>query len=419
MNEDDKNKELIERIAETLRNHTEPYKEGAWERFATRSANQRKKRVMVWVSWGAAAMVFFAAGLFLFNSQQSDLPVAEWAPESTQIISSEPRPLTEREDEPVAPHQPDLVTTTEQSSPAAENVVSLTANISSADHEAAMDTVQLVSVPVAPDESKERTGDGSDTTTEEQLQPINLEHPLSQEQQLLARESAWGAEDSREEKIKFGDGETGKWDLGVVVAPSMTSERLNMGGGVAVAYRLSDKFSIASGVSLSDLGLAQQQPGGPQRQMSSLAPNSPAPGQEPDNTPYQYREITSVTSTLLAIDIPLNLRYHVTKGFYTSVGVSFLGILNERRINHFVDHINLPTDSPNNLKAIHAAERSRDQPLEGKGYAGFANFSVGRSIPLSTKLTLSVEPYFKLPIGRLSREDMDFTNGGIRIVTGF
>src|SRR5690606_3314868 len=98
--------------------------------------------------------------------------------------------------------------------------------------------------------------------------------------------------------------------------------------------------------------------------------------------------ITSITSTLLAVDIPVNLRYHVTKGLYTSVGVSFLGILNERRTNHFVDHINQPTASPQ-LTAVHSTERSRDQPLEGKGYAGFINFSIGRNVPLSSKLSIS------------------------------
>lgn len=421
MNEDDNNKEFIERIAATLRNHAEPYKEGAWERFAVQSRPERKRR-LAWVGWAAAALVLFTAGLFLFQREQEYPHVAQttalYPPISTE------QPIAEKQDElstmqtETAPRKMPAVTL-ERNIPSGENTVAHPdTDLLATDRTDSIDTMQLLAaIPATSDDSDEQMLDKTNTTIADEHEPIDLGQPTTSDQ-LLAAESARQTAESvkRETRPEEAD----KWNIGIVVAPSVTSERLNIGGGFAVAYRISDKFSLASGVSLGDLSVAQQQSGGPQRQMSnSLAPNdAPAPGEKLDNGPYRYREITSVTSTLLAVDIPVNLRYHVTKGLYTSVGISFLGILNERRTNHFVDHINQPTASFQ-LMAVHSAERSTDQPLTGKGYAGFVNFSVGRNVPLSSRFSISFEPYFKLPVGRLSREDMDLTNGGIRIVTGF
>lgn len=446
MNDKEK-RELIRHMAETLRNHTEPYKAGAWERFAAHSAN-RPRRSLARFGWvAAAAVLLLAAGLVWFNNSEGDIHLAQQLPGPSPSISGDMPDSTASETRPSAiiieqgsqappelnsiPAQVTAMNGQTQVSPTDTNDV----NARSADlvieqyptvHTTAggTDTLLMAAVPDASDSAGETVstmpGESGVETPVEAVpeQSMDQGRQSASEQQLLARESG---RRTYGEAVHEGVSETSdKWNLGVVLAPSMTSERLNIGGGFAVAYRLSDKFSLASGVSLNDLGVAQQQAGRPQEQAMNMDPNAPAPGTEPNHVgPYRYREITSVTSTLLAIDVPLNLRYHVSASFYTSVGVSFLGILNERRTNHFVDHINQPTDYTNHLKAVHSAERSGEQPLQGKGYAGFVNFSVGRSVPLSSKVSISVEPYFKLPVGRLSREDMDLTNGGIRIVTGF
>src|SRR5690606_12927445 len=141
-----------------------------------------------------------------------------------------------------------------------------------------------------------------------------------------------------------------------------------------------------------------------------------------------YRKEVSVTSSVVTLDIPVDLRYEVAKGFYTAVGVSYVAVLNEQRTSHFVDQLNKKTIEsghlPNTDRVVateftYSSEKIAAQPLRGNEYAGFMNFSIGKRLPISRKLSLSIEPYFKLPIGRLSREEMDFTNGGIRIVTGF
>ena len=441
MDETEKNRELIEHIADKLRNHAEQYKEGAWERFSARSAGRPRKPI-AWLGWAAAAVVLLAAGLFWFTGPQSDRRIARQFPAASPVVSGTQDPIIDEPENQVTPpvvagqRRPDgkgngevgtvplpLAARKRQTPGEPEHVTRGTSAIQPmlARMAATADTQRVVAASELQPSAAESATDTSAaalaaTPTEmKPASPMESERRSSGEP-LLAMGS--GRSDYTG-SVRDGNRETAdKWDLGIVVAPSMTSERLNMGGGFAVAYRVSDKISLASGVSLNDLGVAQQQVGQPHVPQMSL--DSPMPGHEPGiQEPYRSREVTSVTSTLLAIDVPLNLRYHVTEGFYTAVGVSFLGILNERRTNHFVDHINQPTDQSGNLKAVHSAERSNEQPLQGKGYAGFVNFSIGRRIPVSSKLSISLEPYFKLPVGRLSREDMDLTNGGIRIVTGF
>src|SRR5690606_476038 len=145
---------------------------------------------------------------------------------------------------------------------------------------------------------------------------------------------------------------------------------------------------------------------------------------------YYTRQLNAMSSNLLTMDIPIDLNYSWTDRLYSSIGVSYLGVLSENRTYHFIDKINEPMfagDGANlgekdinySVKASYVDERAAERPLDGKGYAGFLNFSIGHKTPVSKRFSISVEPFFKLPIGKLAKEDMNLTNGGIRIVTGF
>src|SRR5690606_15794887 len=59
MSEREEHNELIHRLAERLRNHTEPYKDGARERF---EATYGQRRRALWRYWGAAAVLLAVPG---------------------------------------------------------------------------------------------------------------------------------------------------------------------------------------------------------------------------------------------------------------------------------------------------------------------------------------------------------------------
>ena len=434
MNEREEHKELIQRMAEALRSHTEPYREGAWERFSARHGKP-KRRIVGWPYWSAAAVLLLAFGWYMLDGrfdatdavgqgngsqqvaqesvvqQESAVPLADEpvAPiarsprNRDRAFSTAQRPSLSAGRLAVAPAIAPRDTTDSQGVPA-NTLVAVGIPV----EKTAGDSAQRLAIAVVPDVSGQDAGQahGADAFARE----------------ALGNDYAVAANNV--------DNRTKKWDLGLVVSPTVTSEQVNMGGGIAVAYRLSDRFSVSSGLSIGALGLAQNSNGPKARAFGFDGKHaSPVEGSTGFlSNADSYKEVTEVTSTILALDIPFDLRYNFTERFYTSVGVSFVNVLNEQRTAHFVDRLNEATFGQKNatgnnletsVQAVYSTEKTGYHPLQGNGYAGFLNFSMGRSVPFSRKFSLSFEPYFKLPIGKLSREEMDFTHGGIRIVTGF
>ncbi|GGC37780.1 hypothetical protein GCM10011386_32360 [Parapedobacter defluvii] len=422
MNESEENKELIQRIAETLRNYAEPYKEGAWERF-TAAQGTFPKRVLWWPYAGAAAVLLMAAVLFL-SHPGSEVPTVVSLESVTGETPSSGSASAEEPDtaEPEEPAHMAAAAQAEETK--AHAAVSAPApEVSEADERKPVAQLAVVQEEEVQEEdpgineravsSAETKGEATDTPPQRIAladQPETHEVPVT----------AVGKETH--------DDATRKWNLGLAVAPSMTSKKLNLGGGIAVAYQLSDKFSVGSGVTIGRLGMGEN-------------PNyDPSWGNPPqyDSAPdgitglaqnrEQYKRDVTLTSNVVALDIPLDFRYEVFKGLYTSVGISYVAVLSEERTEHFIGGLNETTfgsdkmvgkDLVASTTVGYRTEKMNTQPLKGNGYAGFMNFSVGRKMKLSKHIFFSIEPYFKLPIGQLSREQMDFTNGGVRIVTGF
>lgn len=431
MNEKEENKELIQRMAETLRNHEEPYRDGTWEQFSAKHV--LPSRHMVWWPYGAAAAVLLmAASIFWFN-RPPDTPVDATIP--AIAVQQQAVPTDPQADVPqgstVEPLVPLIAEKSGQRPSAAATKRVTTSNRiiehnkepEVADHAAVVSQEPIAAVvstdTVTNNDVSQRVAAIAEDGPQRSAAGVFPDNP----NQAFETTPAYANNETRRETS------ASKWNFGVVVSPSLTREKVNMGGGLAVAYQLSDKFSIGSGASISQLGVGEnsnyREPAG------SPVYDSPILGNEGFNgylkAESQYKEVTSVTSNLLALDIPLDLQYKITKGLYTSVGVSFVAVLNERRTNHVVSELrettlgeSLSSKGSLSRSAFAYSEPASTHPLEGNRYTGgFVNFSLGHKMPLSSKISIAVEPYFKLPVGRLSREDMDLTNGGIRIITGF
>lgn len=440
MSEREEHNELIRQMADRLRNHTEPYRAGAWEQFAAAYGARRRR---VWPYWSAAALLVAVIGVYWLgrHTDSGQLP--------PQLVQQQPLPQAAEPSGPErnpsagqAPADGQEATVSTGGSPVAAAVpVGERGDIvpQVAEIPATMPAEETVQGETAMEEG-ERLIAGA----VEQGNPAEVNRPAEEAVNGAGR-PATGIQqeeeyrDSRTAQEVYAVGpqkeedRMGKWDLGVMVSPSLTSEAVNIGGGLTVAYRISDKFSIGSGISVAQLGVGENPNYQPRMSRSPLAYDAATPPaglyfNGRSESAYNYKQEVSQTSSVVALDIPLDLRYEVAKGFYTSVGISYVAILNEQRTGHYVDKINVNTfanghtvgtGGPAPTEFVYSSEKVSAKPLRGNGYAGFMNFSIGKKMPVSSKLFLSVEPYFKLPIGRLSKEEMDFTNGGIRIVTGF
>ncbi|MGV3764199.1 hypothetical protein [Parapedobacter sp.] len=428
MSEREEHNELIHRLAERLRNHSEPYRQGAWERFAAAYVKRRRR---LWPYTSAAAVLLAAVGWY-------------W---STRYVGERPRSLQLSNQEVVTQPSDSVL----QEGPLLGRVraevtkdgpVVSPVRTAATESHPRRDAVQLADLPVAVRKEAAVSGSGVDHREGGHTEAdgpavlvattVDTATVAESEPHRLAAAIEEKVSDARAEPNRGAFPESGnemeKWDFGLMVSPSLTSEAVNIGGGFAIAYRISDKFSIGSGISVAQLGIGENpdRPSHPEVAFDSPSPNDYFNGQS--GLAVNYKKEVSITSSVVTLDIPLDLRYEVAHGFYTSVGVSYVAVLDERRTGHYIDRLNKNTFANGRLSTadrlastefVYSSEEIADKPLQGNGYAGFMNFSIGKKLPISSKLFLSVEPYFKLPIGRLSNEEMNFTNGGIRIVTGF
>lgn len=440
MSRGEEHKELIQQMAERLRNHVEPYRAGAWERFS--AAYGHKQRKQMWPYWSAAAILLAAIGIYFVaqqpseSSKQPQLVQQERTPQSLtplELGQTEADSIGTVRDQPnLSKHDFDEAPLRDQGGEhhllagvqsSVDQVIigEAVSVIESSDGNQPADRISMLGIADSAsmlDDTPRRLAGAIGMERKEQPEtPVDVVfngETVSADGYAVASKAATVME---------------KWDLGLAVAPSLTSEAVNIGAGLTVAYRISDKFSVGSGLSIAQLGVGENpnyEPGHDTR------PNyhSPPPSDvfTGESAAVDYVREVSVTSSVVTLDIPLDLRYEIAKGFYTAVGVSYVAILNEQRTSHVVDRLNKNTFINGNASTagslastefVYSSNRISAQPLRGNGYAGFMNFSIGKKVPMSHKLFLSIEPYFKLPIGRLSKEEMNFTNGGIRIVTGF
>jgi hypothetical protein len=206
-----------------------------------------------------------------------------------------------------------------------------------------------------------------------------------------------------------------KWNFGVALAPSMSRSNMNIAGGVTTAYKLSDKFALSSGVSLVQLesGTSVTAPSLAKASVSSLSD----------------KQLLAVDANIRAVDIPVGIVYQLNKNIYTSAGVSYFSVVSEKRSNTygltaqasetFSNPVTGYTSDRTVLNSVAVAEPVAETPLKGKSYLGFFNFSIGRKQQIFNKYDILIEPFIKVPIGKLSTQELNLMNSGLKFQINF
>jgi len=223
------------------------------------------------------------------------------------------------------------------------------------------------------------------------------------------------ASESKQTKNLVAKEQISKWDFGLALAPSMTSSNMNIGGGLTTAYRLSDKFSISSGVSLLQLQSAINVTPNTQNKMAVTALSS--------------KELLAIDANIKAIDIPVAIVYNFNKNFYTSAGLSYFNVISEKRNNTYeqasatvqssADPATGFTSDIRTVVSQTLSEPVQESRLKGNSYLGFFNFSVGRKQNIFNKYNVLIEPFIKIPVGKLSAEDLRLSNSGLKFQFSF
>jgi len=429
--------ELFAHIKESLTEHEEAYVPGAWERFEKKES---KRIGWFWLTGlsSAAAVLLIGFALFYFTNKTPEIvleakvkPIKQngnTLPDTssplvnndavaqnleTKVAENE-AVVTQRKNNQV--HNSPLIVTVKQPDPIkrsaivpnvqpliAQKQINVSNPVLRADQngvkQSVTDSIALAKVDV---KEKPVVGDSK---------PLSFQEFLDAE--VKANKGTLAATKSTTKKVD-------KWDMGVVVAPSIdNNKKLNMGYGFSLDYALSSKVSISSGVSYNEMGASKSAISN-----TNSAPNYPSP---PSAMVQETKSLQSVETSLVGIDIPLGIKYNLSKKLYTNVGVSAFAILNQSQHNNYlqgtVEYIPSTMSNVAGFKAVFMEKKvSEPVPVEeirDDKYLGFYNISFGYKQSISGNKAFSVEPFMKLPMRSFTKENLHLTGTGVRLKFDF
>jgi len=416
-------KELIEGIADLFEDYQEAYVPGEWEAF---SKGREKKKYPFFRTWISIAAVLCLISSVVFYRLNQPLQLKNKSQITLKKSGVTPfKQLLPAKDELILPITDKLV----QSAPGNKLNVekhSLGTNHKKAHYRADIadstpfqllpDNDQLIAAALA-----KPSIEGNQLVNDKSIS-IKQDNSLADSAVNLKKEKISTldfllAESKNPVKIKEKKDKVSKWDFGLEVAPSMTRQNMNIGGGLTTAYRLSSKFSLSSGISVLQLEAGQDIPIS-SAQASTVSFNA-----------ISEKELLSVDANIKAIDIPIAIVYKLNKHLYTSAGVSYFNVISEKRNNTYTQtsevfktFANPVTGELSGSRAVISevvAETTPETPLRGNSYLGFFNFSVGRRQSLFNKYNILIEPFIKVPIGRLSSQELKLMNSGLKFQISF
>lgn len=209
-----------------------------------------------------------------------------------------------------------------------------------------------------------------------------------------------------------------KFDFAVAVtsmysySTQIAEGSINMGGGFTTSYKVSEKFSISSGMIIAHQSLDYANT----RDMVFA------------NEKVQYDANTTLVSDpassksrieFVGIDIPLNIKYKI-KRLIVSAGVSSIVFISEKRTystNALVlnTEFNSATNSYETNKTMENFQSEDKSPAFNRvDFASLLNISVGYEVPLR-KGSILVEPFLKYPLGEISSANIKIGSGGLSL----
>lgn len=425
--------ELIAHIRESLLGHEEAYVPGAWESFNKKE--EKKGGFIILMGWlsAAAAVLLIGAGLFIVLKKEEKAGITPQVASSGAAQSHPGAVTTIPGQDHVTQDTQDLKQGQGSATVLATNThhkdltagpgaigTDLVAEVSSSTYDqSAVNQAQKVQDPVVaghpalvqePDVAIAKAGVKEKAVEPERKQPGTFEDFLNNE----VRKN-----DNPERTAKLVNKKADKWEMGVMVAPSFgNTKKLNMGYGVSMGYNLSDKLSLNSGIAYNEMA-ATKGAGGPPAMANPSAASAFA---------SDAKSLESSETRVVGIDIPLELKYHLSKNFYANVGVSAFAVLNQKQDNTFIQG-KVVARAENNLSGDQelktyfvnqrVTEKVSDPEVKENRYLGFYNFSLGFKQKVSKNKSIAIEPFMKVPMKDITSENLRLMGTGVRLKFDF
>ncbi|HUH18288.1 hypothetical protein [Albibacterium sp.] len=406
---ENKRDRIVEEIRESLINYELPYEEGAWERFREKQYNAelvpvRKIKDVPFIPIGrimtvAASLIFIISIVSVFRAYYSDSQsrVAKVIKIDSVNLEREKRQelvlsrgQDERTNEQVKPNS--IVRTREN------QIVNAKINNDLKVEEKNINIVSLPEPKEPVQEDKKQVILTENRKPSSDIKDVKSLNPFENIDEVLLSENL---------KINRAIDDD-NWKFGIELSSSFISDKMNYGGGVFAERKLSDKISLTSGVAFTKINAANEI--GPVGISSST------------------RKV-GVEASMQALDIPLSIVYQVNDGFYASMGVSLLTVLDGNKSYQYETDVvstSLVKDPKTGVESTVYSTVTRQytepvQELDSKGNdnIGYLNLSIGRKQNFYGKTKLLLEPFLKLPISKLSDEEVKLMNAGLKIKVMF
>jgi hypothetical protein len=423
----DSNDDIFNHIKSVMRDHEEPYDEGAWERFKAAGAPAPAKKGSVINMWkwaiaaaAVVAVVFFVARIFnstnTGNHPQVENLASSGADSSAPVAVAPPEIKTEP---PVIlpGNVPQPVDRYAGNTPLNDNIASrpaVTPGSLSSSVTAATTTPGIIQRPpsVISAPAQVHLSPQIPNQTAQQTPPANVDFwknkavpntttitnnppPYKTEEKQLVMNAPKLTDKPRKEK-------NSKWQPSLYVSPLLGDLGIDMGYGVALGYAINDKIKISSGVAYSKLSASRNYGSGPVGAMMASAPVNNLEGSKGPAGPggatgaagangsslsldskglltsaynvvagQQTNLLQQVDGSLSGIDIPVEINYNISKKLYASAGVSGLVVINDNKKYTYVDNRNVKVSvetSRGNLKedksVLFSEQSTTNQPLQ-------------------------------------------------------
>ncbi|MEX2573904.1 MAG: hypothetical protein WD317_06385 [Balneolaceae bacterium] len=424
---------LTDHIKEVLREHEEPYQLGSWEHF--RDHEGRKEKYSAGKkAFGIAASVLLATGLLFFAWNYAD------SPESGQLALEEPvnspgMTGIPKMDDPAPPEE-------EQALPDEEEGTRFPAPLNERDEERVAEDGSGREIPdtgatdmtdvtdsFTPSPVPVKSFEGQRTATEsllagfgpDQAEPDSITARLpripSSGSSVAGPLSSGSGEKVVQRLSTAGRGRGKEIEFSVAYAPVMNVHNaqtdISIGGGFYTDWSISDNLSLSSGVFISGNRLRYSD--NPERRMGEMMSAGSRPLDSAEGEVHMQVD-------LLGMELPMNLRYFITDNVFLSGGISSVIFLKEQfeYTYEYQQRIQVMssegTGAPVTRTVTMTDSRTQSEPsLNGMNWAAFYTISAGYHYDIANRHTVALEPFVKIPTGRLTTRDIRYTTGGVQM----
>ncbi|MCC5938063.1 MAG: hypothetical protein JJU34_12345 [Lunatimonas sp.] len=239
----------------------------------------------------------------------------------------------------------------------------------------------------------------------------------------------WMADGAEQQPSPVVPKSTAPIKLGVLVAPQASSDAvngMNLGAGVMSEFSLSRKLRLDVGMTYARQTLSPDM--APSMAIAAEASYARADQMAMANNIRTSSNFIGSSSqlSLASLDIPVNLKYLLLErkntGLFLITGLSSMVYLDQAATETFETNSFFTSTSAGLNFAPSVEQFTSVYRPEGSGRAdigGMLNLSVGYEYNLKNGMFISLEPFYKLPLGDLTFVNQQFSVAGMNLRMNF